>query len=144
MSPVLVAYAQMPLLDRIAQSVTCLTTDTCLTADPDVYSSDFLALLYVMFFFCVFVTFPYSILGHVGYLIVLIPDICLLPYFDPGPVPYYRGDWSWNNFYGHSPPFRWFKKSCCQLQAEVCIRSNRKTFCISGENFGWKTFLVIQ
>ena len=26
--------------------------------------------------------------------------------FDPGPVPYFRGDWSWNNFYGHSP-FRW-------------------------------------
>ena len=28
--------------------------------------------------------------------------------FDPGPVPYFRGDWSWNNFYGHFPPFRWF------------------------------------
>ena len=28
--------------------------------------------------------------------------------FDPGPVPYFRGDWSWNNFYGRSPPFRWF------------------------------------
>ena len=28
--------------------------------------------------------------------------------FDPGPVPYFRGDWSWNNFYGHSPPFHWF------------------------------------
>ena len=28
--------------------------------------------------------------------------------FDPGSVPYFRGDWSWNNFYGHSPPFRWF------------------------------------
>ena len=28
--------------------------------------------------------------------------------FKPGPVPYFRGDWSWNNFYGHSPPFRWF------------------------------------
>ena len=28
--------------------------------------------------------------------------------FDPGPVPYFCGDWSWNNFYGHSPPFRWF------------------------------------
>ena len=28
--------------------------------------------------------------------------------FDPGPVPYFRGDWSWNTFYGHSPPFRWF------------------------------------
>ena len=27
--------------------------------------------------------------------------------FDPGPVPYFGGDWSWNNFYGHSPPFRW-------------------------------------
>ena len=27
--------------------------------------------------------------------------------FNPGPVPYFRGDWSWNNFYGHSPPFRW-------------------------------------
>ena len=26
--------------------------------------------------------------------------------FDPGQVPYFRGDWSWNNFYGHSPPFR--------------------------------------
>ena len=25
--------------------------------------------------------------------------------FDPGPVPYFRGDWSWNNFYRHSPPF---------------------------------------
>ena len=28
--------------------------------------------------------------------------------FDPGPVPYFRGDWSWNDFYGHSSPFRWF------------------------------------
>ena len=28
--------------------------------------------------------------------------------FDPGLVPYFRGDWSWNDFYGHSPPFRWF------------------------------------
>ena len=27
--------------------------------------------------------------------------------FDPGPVPCFRGDWSCNNFYGHSPPFRW-------------------------------------
>ena len=28
--------------------------------------------------------------------------------FDPGPAPYFRGDWSWNYLYGHSPPFRWF------------------------------------
>ena len=28
--------------------------------------------------------------------------------FDPSPVPYFRGDWSWNDFYGHSLNFRWF------------------------------------
>ena len=27
--------------------------------------------------------------------------------FDPGLSPYFRGDWLWTNFYGHSPPFRW-------------------------------------
>ena len=34
--------------------------------------------------------------------------------FDPGLVPYFSGDWSWNNIYGlwnnffrQSPPFRW-------------------------------------
>ena len=43
--------------------------------------------------------------------------------FDPGPVPYLDGDWSSNNFYCHSPFFRWFKKGCCQLQAKVCARS---------------------
>ena len=39
-----------------------------------------LALLYVMFS-CVFVTFPCGVLGQVWYLIVPIPDICLLTYF---------------------------------------------------------------
>ena len=29
--------------------------------------------------------------------------------FDPGQLPYFRGDWSWNNFYSHSPPFHWLK-----------------------------------
>ena len=43
--------------------------------------------------------------------------------FDPGPVPYFHGDWSWNNFYSHSSPFCWFKKGSCQLQAKVCPRS---------------------
>ena len=42
--------------------------------------ADLLALLYVIFS-CVFVTFPYGVLGQVWYLIVSIPDICLLPYF---------------------------------------------------------------
>ena len=30
---------------------------------------------------CVFVTFPYGILGRVWYLIVWIPDLCRLSYF---------------------------------------------------------------
>ena len=25
----------------------------------------------------------------------------------PGYKIYFRGDWSWNNFYGHSSPFCW-------------------------------------
>ena len=39
-----------------------------------------LLALFVMFS-CVFVTFPCGVLGQVWYLVVLIPDICLLPYF---------------------------------------------------------------
>ena len=42
---------------------------------------DLLALLYVMFP-SVFVTFPYGVLGQVQYLIVSIPYIGILPYFD--------------------------------------------------------------
>ena len=43
-----------------------------------------MTLLYVIFY-CEFVTFPISILGQVWYLIVLIPDLCTLTYFDlPG------------------------------------------------------------
>ena len=74
-----VAFDGMP--GHVAQSVTCLATDACLTADPG---------------------------GRE---------------FDPGPVPYFRGDWSWNDFYGHSPPSAdSFKKGCCQLQAKVCAQ----------------------
>ena len=32
---------------------------------------------------CVFVTFPFGVLGQVWYLTVLIPDICLLLYLKP-------------------------------------------------------------
>ena len=39
-----------------------------------------LAFLYVMFS-CVCVTFPCVFLGQVWYLIVSIPDLCILPYF---------------------------------------------------------------
>ena len=34
-------------------------------------------------FNCVFVTFPFGILGQVWYFIVLIPDLCRLSYFKP-------------------------------------------------------------
>ena len=42
--------------------------------------ADHLALLYVNFS-CVFVTVPHDVLGHLWYLIVSIPDLCLL-YFN--------------------------------------------------------------
>ena len=43
--------------------------------------ANLLALLYVMFS-CVFVTFPSGVLGQVWYMIVLIPYLCLLTYFN--------------------------------------------------------------
>ena len=56
-------------------SVHCSLVVTCWA------SANLLALLYVIFS-CVFVTFPCGVLGQVWYLIVSIPDRCLLPYFD--------------------------------------------------------------
>ena len=41
--------------------------------------ADLMAFLYVILS-CVFVTFPFGVLGQVWYLIVSIPDLCLLPY----------------------------------------------------------------
>ena len=43
-------------------------------------------LLFVMFN-CVFVTFPCGILCQVWYLIVLIPDLCHLSYFNKDSCP---------------------------------------------------------
>ena len=54
-------------------SVPCSLVVTCWER------ADLLALLYGMFS-CVFVTFPYGILGQVWYLIESIPDLCLLPF----------------------------------------------------------------
>ena len=42
--------------------------------------ADLLALLCIMFS-CVFVTFPFGVSGQVWYLIVAIPDLCVLLYF---------------------------------------------------------------
>ena len=56
--------------------------------------------------------------------------------FDPGPVTHFRGDWSWNNFYSHSPPFRWFlqegllsvssKSMCTNYWLTACSSLPRK------------------
>ena len=44
--------------------------------------------------------------------------------FDPGPVPYFRGDWLWNNFYGHCTPFCWIiQEGLLLVQAKVCALS---------------------
>ena len=41
----------------------------------------YLLVLLCVMLTCVFVTFLYGILGQVWHLIVLVPDLCLLPYF---------------------------------------------------------------
>ena len=58
----------------IVLSVRCSLVITCWER------ADLLALLCVIFP-CVFVTFPYGVSIQVRYLIVSIPDICLLLYF---------------------------------------------------------------
>ena len=54
-------------------SVPCGLVVTCLER------TDLFVFLYVMFS-CVFVTFQYGVLSHVWYLIVSIPDLCILPH----------------------------------------------------------------
>ena len=52
--------------------------------------------------------------------------------FDPGSAPYFRGDWSWNNFYGHSPPFRWFiQEGLLSVTSESMCTNNWLTACSS-------------
>ena len=58
-------------LCHTAMSVSCSLKATCWEM------ADLLALLYVMFS-CVFVTFSYSVLGQVWYLIVLIHDLTVM------------------------------------------------------------------
>ena len=55
-------------------SVHCCLVVTCWER------ADLLAL--VSDVYCIFVTFPCGILGHVWYLIVLFTDLCCLSYFD--------------------------------------------------------------
>ena len=47
-------------------------------------------LVYDVFLCSSFVTFPYGVLGQVWYLIVSIPDLCLLSYFFVSPAKQVR------------------------------------------------------
>ena len=62
--------------------------------------TDLLALLCVVYS-CVFVTFPYGVPGQVWYLIVSIPDLCLLPFFDVDGIISYIG--TYQSLFGSSP-----------------------------------------
>ena len=68
--------------------ILCLSLLYCLAMVTCWERADFFAPMFVMFS-CVFVTFPYDILGQVWYLLVSIPDLCLLPYFFSTKPPYY-------------------------------------------------------
>ena len=56
--------------------------------------------------------------------------------FNPGLVPYFHDDWSWNNFYIHSPPFPWIiqeqllsvtsKSKCTKYWLTACPSCPRK------------------
>ena len=65
--------------------VSCLSCCLICSLQPCIWSTAgkglTLALLCVMLS-CVFVTIPNAVLGLVWYLIVSIPGLCLLPYFD--------------------------------------------------------------
>ena len=75
-------------------------SDPCSLVVTCLERADLMALLCVMFP-CVFVTFPYGVLDQVWYLIVLIPDCCLLTYF-------HRINIDENEITLH----RWIHKSC--------------------------------
>ena len=59
----------------VSVSLSCLLT-------ASLWSPALFVLLYEMFSCCFFVIFPCDVLGQVWFLIVSIPDLCLLPYFN--------------------------------------------------------------
>ena len=54
---------------------------------------------------------------------------------DPGvasSIPYFSGDWLWNNFYGNSPPFRWiFQEGLVSVTSESMCTKHWLTACSS-------------
>ena len=70
-------FIRASFVDHFIIYVSCLSCCPVCSLQP---CDHLLALLYVMGFFCVFVTFPCDVLGQVWYLVVSIPDLCLLSY----------------------------------------------------------------
>ena len=64
------------------------------------------ALVGLHFIVCAFVVCSYAIKsGTRPQSAVSSQSDCIYRcHRDPDQVPYFRGDWSWNYFYGHSPP----------------------------------------
>ena len=51
---------------------------------------------------------------------------------DSSPVPYFRGDWLWNNFYGHSPHLRWIiQEGLLSVTSESVCTKHWLTVCSS-------------
>ena len=64
--------------------VSCLSCFLVSSLQPNITcweKANLLAVLVVMFS-CVFVTFPCGALGQMWYLVVLLPDLCLLTYYN--------------------------------------------------------------
>ena len=49
--------------------------------------------------YCIFVTFPWGILGQVWYLIVLFPDLCQLSYFSYLGTPFFKEQFDFKYLY---------------------------------------------
>ena len=58
--------------------------------------------------------------------------------FYPCPVPYFRGDWSWNNFYGHSPSLGWIiQEGLLSVTRESMCTKYWLTACSSHDHSCW-------
>ena len=67
------------------------------------------------------------------------------PEFDPGLVPFFRGDWSWNNLCGHSPPFCWFiQEGLLLVTSESMCTNYLLTACSSLPRKVWLGDLTVR
>ena len=64
-----------------------------------------LAFLYLMFY-CVSVTYPCGVLGQVWFLVVSIPDLCLLIYFEESRFFLYRSNFNLVQILHNKPIFQ--------------------------------------